>query len=66
MAGLHGDALKIRVAAPALDGRANEALVEFLAERLGIPKRDIRLVSGERSRKKRFEIRGNADPSRLL
>jgi uncharacterized protein (TIGR00251 family) len=59
VAGLHGDAVKIRVAAPALEDRANAALVEFLAGRFAIPKRDVRLIAGERSREKRFEIRGS-------
>jgi hypothetical protein len=66
VAGLHGDALKIRVAAPALEGRANDALIDFIAMRLGIAKREVRLVSGEKSREKRFEIRAAADPNRLL
>jgi len=57
-AGLHGDALKVRVSAPALDGRANAALVEFLARIFGAKRGDVALVSGERSRAKRFEIRG--------
>ena len=56
IAGKHGDALKIRVHAPPVDGRANDELVAFLAERLGIPKRAIELVSGERARDKRFAI----------
>lgn len=64
--GLHGDALKIRVAAPALEDRANEALVEFLAERFGVAKRQVTLVSGAKSREKRFEIRGGVvDPEGL-
>lgn len=65
VAGLHGDALKIRVAAPALEDRANEALIDFIAEKLGIAKRDVALVSGARSREKRFEIRALADLGRL-
>jgi len=64
-AGLHGDALKIRVAAPALEDRANEALIVFVAERLGIARRDVAIVSGARSREKRLEVRGRADPARL-
>jgi uncharacterized protein len=65
--GLHGDALKIRVAAPALEDRANDALVEFLATQLGVPKRDVTIVSGGKSREKRIDIRGSADdPRRLL
>jgi uncharacterized protein (TIGR00251 family) len=64
--GLHGDALKVRVAAPALEDRANEALVEFLAKRFGVARRDVTLVSGAKSREKRIEIRGSAmDPERL-
>ena len=59
VSGLHGDALKVRVAAPALKDRANEALVEFLAKRFGVAKRDVTLVSGAKSREKRFEIRGS-------
>lgn len=59
VAGLHGTAVKIRVAAPALEDRANGALVEFLSEKFGVPRRDVRLVSGDRSREKRFEIRGS-------
>jgi uncharacterized protein (TIGR00251 family) len=63
VAGLHGDALKIRVAAPALEDRANTALVEFLAERFNVPKRNVTLVSGARSREKRFAVVGSSvDP----
>ena len=60
IAGLHGEALKVRVAAPAVEGKANDALVAFVAERLGVPRRDVRLVSGERSREKRLEVSGAA------
>ena len=65
VAGIHGDALKVRVAAPALEDRANEALIAFIAERLGVAKRDVALVSGARSREKRFEIRAACDLARL-
>jgi uncharacterized protein (TIGR00251 family) len=51
-------ALKIRLQAPAVDGRANEALIEFLAELLKTPKSAVRILSGDRSRTKRMEIRG--------
>jgi uncharacterized protein (TIGR00251 family) len=65
--GVHGDSLKIRVAAPALEDRANAALVDFLAERFGVAKRDVRLVAGDRSREKRFEVRGSGvDPEAAL
>jgi uncharacterized protein (TIGR00251 family) len=67
VAGLHGDALKIRVAAPALEDRANDALVEFIAKKLGVAKRDVELVGGAKSREKRFEIRApGADLNRLV
>jgi len=66
VAGLHGEALKIRVAAPALEDRANEALIAFIAERLGIPKRAVQLASGAKSREKRFVVTGPAlDPAAL-
>jgi uncharacterized protein (TIGR00251 family) len=66
VAGLHGGALKVRVSAPALEDRANEALVEFLAERLGVARRDVTLASGARSRHKRFRVVGAAVDPRVL
>jgi uncharacterized protein (TIGR00251 family) len=66
VAGLHGDALKIRVAAPALEDRANEALVVFLAERFNVPRRNVSLLSGHKSREKRFVVMGSrVDPETL-
>ena len=56
--GQHGDAVKIKIAAPALDGKANEAVLEFLAEKLGIHRRDVTLIAGEKSRDKLVEIAG--------
>lgn len=56
--GLHGEALKIRLAAPPVDGKANACLVAFLAERLGVPKSRIELVGGETSRAKRLRVVG--------
>ena len=65
--GLHGDALKVRVAAPALEDRANEALIAFLAHEFAVPKRAVTLVSGPKSREKRFEVIGSTvDPRSLL
>ena len=58
LAGIHGDALKIRLSAPPVDGAANDALVEFLAETFAVPRRNVRLVSGESSRSKIVEIEG--------
>jgi hypothetical protein len=50
--------LKIAVQAPPVEGRANEALIAFLAETFNIPKRSVELVSGELSRSKVFLLRG--------
>ncbi|MBI2496949.1 MAG: DUF167 domain-containing protein [Opitutae bacterium] len=58
VAGWLGDALKVKVHAPALDGRANEALLEFLAGELGLPKRAVTLVRGEKSRHKVVRLDG--------
>lgn len=58
LAGLHGDALKVRVTAAPVDGSANDALVRFLAERLGVPRSAVRLLSGVGSREKVLEISG--------
>ena len=58
IAGLHGDALKIRLAAPPVDGKANAALIAYLAKTLGVPKRDLTFESGETSRQKRVRIVG--------
>lgn len=58
VAGLHGEALKIRLAAPPVDGKANACLLAFLAERLGVAKSAVSLASGEASRAKRVHIRG--------
>jgi uncharacterized protein len=56
--GQHGEAIKIKVKAPAVDGKANEALRDFLAKCLGIYARDVELVSGEKSRDKSVAITG--------
>lgn len=64
LAGLHGDAIRIRLQAPPVDGAANDALIAFLAEYLGVPRRQIRLVAGLSSRTKVVEIEG-ADPVAL-
>ena len=54
--GEYGDAVKIKVAAPAVEGKANEALLEFVAEKAGIHRRDITLIAGEKSRDKVIEL----------
>jgi len=63
-AGLHGDALKIRLAAPPVDGKANEALVRFLADVLDLPKSAVVLKSGQTSRRKVLEVSGS-DSARI-
>ena len=57
-AGQHGERIKIRLAAPAVENRANEALVEFLAAHYRVPKRNVRIAAGLRSRDKRVVIDG--------
>jgi uncharacterized protein len=54
--GAHGDALEIAVTAPPEGGRANEAVLALLARRLGVPRRDLRLLSGASSREKRVLV----------
>lgn len=49
---------RIKVKAPPLEGRANKALKDFLAGELGIPKRAVEIVSGEKSREKTVRIKG--------
>jgi uncharacterized protein (TIGR00251 family) len=56
LAGLHGDALKIRLAAPPVDGKANAALIEFIAKRLSLAKLAITMKSGHHSRRKVLEV----------
>jgi uncharacterized protein len=58
VAGLHGDALRIRLAAPPVDGAANEALVTFLTEHFAVGRRAVTIVSGAQSRSKVVEIAG--------
>jgi len=59
--GLHGAALKVRLQAPPVDGAANEALVTLLAERLGVPRRAVRVVAGATSRAKTVEVDGTTE-----
>ena len=61
--GTGGDALIVAVAAPAVDGRANEAVRRALAEVFGVRRQDVRIVRGERSRDKLVEL--DADPAVL-
>jgi uncharacterized protein len=58
IAGEYGDAVKVKVAAPAVDGKANAALLEFLAAKLDVPVRAVMLVAGEKSRDKLVAVEG--------
>ena len=56
--GVHGDRLKIRLTAPPVDSKADEALCDFLAEKLGVSKSSVSIVRGEKSRKKDVMVGG--------
>jgi len=58
VAGMHGDAVKVRLAAPPVDGAANEELIRFVAERLGVPRATVRIAAGATSRHKVVEVDG--------
>jgi uncharacterized protein (TIGR00251 family) len=58
IAGIHGDALKVRLTAPPVEGRANEDLIAFLAHRLGVRKSQVEIVAGATSRRKMIRIIG--------
>lgn len=54
--GVHGDALKVRLTSPPVEGAANSLLVKFIAKSLGIPRSSVKIVSGEKSRHKMLRI----------
>jgi uncharacterized protein (TIGR00251 family) len=58
LAGRHDGVIKIRIAAPPVENAANRALIDFIAQHLGIAKRSVRVVSGGASRRKVLEIDG--------
>lgn len=66
--GYRGGVLRVRLQAPPVDGAANEALVRFLADEFGVPRRQVRIVSGFGSRNKIVEVEAVALPAldRLL
>jgi uncharacterized protein (TIGR00251 family) len=67
VAGLHGEALKIRLAAPPIEGRANEALLKFIANAFDVPLRQVELRQGGQSRHKVVAITGSkVGPESLL
>ncbi len=66
VAGEHGDALKIRLAAPPVEGKANQKLIAWLADFFSVPQRDIELKSGETSRRKVVDIIDSAVAAETL
>jgi uncharacterized protein (TIGR00251 family) len=56
-AGVYGDAVKIRVAAPAVEGKANAVLLRFIANAFDVPMRNVTLIRGETSRDKIVEVK---------
>jgi len=60
-AGVYGDALKIKIAAPAVDGKANDELIKFLSKALGVPKNAVSILCGDTSHNKLVEIESSPD-----
>jgi uncharacterized protein (TIGR00251 family) len=58
VSGVHGDCLRVRVAAPAVEGKANAALITYLADAFGVPKRAVTIGRGEAARRKTVRIAG--------
>jgi uncharacterized protein (TIGR00251 family) len=56
--GLHGDALKVRITAPPLEGKANKALKRFIAKKLNLPSSQVEIIAGQHSREKLLQITG--------
>jgi len=67
IAGLHGDALKIRLSAPPIDGAANEALLKLIADIFNVPVRQVELKQGGQSRRKVVQVQGSlVSPAQLV
>lgn len=67
VAGLYGDCLKVRLASPPVDGKANECLIEFLAQRLGVKRGQVTITRGLGSRRKNvFVTTAGFQPAALL
>jgi hypothetical protein len=64
--GLHGNALKVRIAARAVDNKANAALIEFLSEMLGVPRSNISITRGATGRRKVVEVIGGPEMATRL
>jgi uncharacterized protein (TIGR00251 family) len=66
VSGVHGERLKIRISAPPVEGRANAAVVDFIAEQLGVPRSQVTVARGERSREKLIAVAApDCAPERL-
>ncbi len=66
-AGLHGDCIRLRLASPPVDGKANECLIGFVAERLGVKRNQVRIAHGQKARRKTvLVLPPYADPALLL
>jgi uncharacterized protein (TIGR00251 family) len=61
--GVRGGAILVRLAAPPVEGAANDALIAFLADALALPRRNVQIVSGDKSRDKRVRVEGLDEPS---
>ena len=66
VAGLHDGRLKVRIAAPAADGRANAALVAFVSAQLGAARRNVSIEAGLTSRRKRLQVIGATQPPETM
>lgn len=64
--GEHGEALKVRLAAPPVEGKANAALIAWLADRFDLPRREVILLSGEKNRHKLVELASHPDEAEVL
>jgi hypothetical protein len=64
--GRHGDALKVKLTAPPVEGRANKACVEFLSDALGVPKSSLDIVAGQSSRLKHIRLRCSPHQATLV
>jgi uncharacterized protein len=58
LAGIHGDALRVRLAAPPVEGAANQALIRLLANLLSVPRSAVQVIAGEKSRSKIVKVSG--------
>jgi len=58
VSGLHGVSLKLRIAAPPVEGKANEEIIRFLADRLSVRKADVSILAGQASKRKTILVRG--------